>query len=145
VTGFRVTPEGAAQRNKVTVLPNGLIHLQTVGGINPFLATPQTVNLFSVPTGLNFQCKAFFVRCTAAVGVTVAARAGVGISGGSEVYQDQSLMGLTASGLVFRFPSGGNTVILTAGQSFDFTISVIPTGTSQTLQVEAFGRLFEQE
>ena len=141
VAGYRVTEDDPNQRNRVTILPNGLIFLQAVGAINPFV--PATTALFSVPTGLKFQCKSFFVRCTAATAVSAPARAGVGISGGDEVYQDQSLIGLTAPSLTYRFPTGGKTVILTAGQSLGFTVSLAPTGTSQTFQVEAYGRLFE--
>lgn len=141
VAAYRVTEDAGNLRSRITVLPNGLIHLQSVGAINAF--TLASTPIFTVPAGLNFQCKSFFVRCTAAVGISAPCRAGVGISGGTEVYQDQSLIGLTAAGLTYRFPTGGNTVILTAGQAFDFTVSLAPTGTSQTVQVEAYGRLFE--
>lgn len=136
---YLVTQEAPAQRNKITVLPNGLILLATVA-VDPFVDT--TVNLLTVPSGLNFQAKALHVRCTAAVGITSPASAGAGIAGGTEVYQDQAMSGLDAAGLVYRFPTGGASVILTAGQVFAFTVSAPPTGTSQTLEVQAYGRLF---
>lgn len=140
VAGYRVSEDAGSLRSLITILPNGLIHLQSVGAIDPF--TPATTVLFSVPTGLKLQVKSFFVRCTAAAGVTAPCRAGVGINGGVEVYQDQSLVGLTASGLTYRFPTGGNSAIVPASQQFTFTVSLAPTGTSQVLQAEAYGRLF---
>jgi hypothetical protein len=140
VAGYRVSEDAGSLRSLVTVLPNGLIFLQSVGAINPFV--PATTVFFNVPSGLNLQVKSFFVRCTAAVGVSAPCRAGVGINGGVEIYQDQSLVGLTASGLTYRFPTGGSSAIVPQSQQFTFTVSVQPTGTSQTLQVEAYGRLF---
>jgi len=141
VTNYMVVEDGGAPRTHVTILPNGFVFLNSTTGINPF--SPGTTPLFTVPAGLRFQCKSLFVRSVASSGVSVPCRAGAGIGGGAEVYQDQSLAGLTSAGLVYRFPTGGGSRILVASEVFGFTVSLPPTGTSQTLQVEAYGRLFE--
>jgi hypothetical protein len=138
---FKVESDAPSSRNKITLLPNGFILIDTTAAINALV--PATTALFTVPTGFSFQCKAFFARCTAAVGINNPAHAGVGIGSGDEVFQDQDMIGLISAGLTYRFPTGGNSQIVLAGQSLGFTISDGASGTSQTLEVQAYGRLFE--
>ena len=138
---FKVESDAPSSRNKITLLPNGMILIDTTAAIDALVAT--TTALFTVPALLNFQVKALFARCTAAVAITTPARAGVGIGTGTEVFQDQLMSGLAAAGLAYRFPTGGNSQIVLAGQSLGFTISLAAAGTSQLLEVQVYGRLFE--
>lgn len=141
VMGFKVEADAPNSRNKITLLPNGFVLLDTTAAINAL--APATTALITVPAGFKFQCKALFARCTAATSVTAPARAGAGIGTGDEVFQDQLMTGLISAGLTYRFPTGGSSRIVLAGQSFGFTISLGASGTSQTLEVQAYGRLFE--
>jgi hypothetical protein len=146
VMDYKVEEFALARRNVIRFLPAGPVLMATVAGINPL--SLGATNLLQVPSGLSLQVMAVFLRCTAASGITSVAAAGVG-SGATastvsdNVYQSQSLTGLNAAGLVWRFPSGGVKVRLTAGQFLNVSIDQVAVGASQTLEAQAYARVYE--
>lgn len=130
-------------RNSIQLLPEGDYLLDVQASIDA-KAAPLTTQLYTVPGGLSLEVKALYLRCTAAAGITVAASASAGEgASANNVYGNQILTGLTTAGLAWCFPPGGTKVILTAGQAFGVRISVAATGTSQSLEAQLYGRLFE--
>lgn len=117
---------------------SGLLRLNTPASIDAKVAVATTI--FTVPAGSTMVITGVRLRCTAAVAITVAAEAGVGIAAGfDDIWASQPLYGLTASGKVFEFPLGGSGVIATAGDEVKLGIDVAATGTSQTVEADVMG------
>jgi len=99
-----------------------------------------TTTLYTVPAGTTIVVTEVVLRCTAAVAITVAAVAGVGVAGGEDdIFASQPLTGLEAAGETFSFPAGGIGVVATAAEVIKLGIDTAATGTSQTLSADIFG------
>lgn len=106
------------------------------------LAVRRDIGIYEVPTGRTAIIHAVVLRCTEAMAITAVALAGVGVSG-DDVYPDQQLLGLDASGRRFVFPRGpGTRVILTAGDTLNLVVSQAAVGTSQVIEIDVFGDEF---
>jgi hypothetical protein len=102
-----------------------------------------TTSLYAPPTGRSAIIDLVVLRCTAAVGITTPAVAGIGVAvGEDDVYNSQPLVGLTAPDEFFVFPPGGAMVELAALDQLKIGVDTAAIGVSQVVAIDVFGREF---
>jgi len=104
--------------------------------------TPASTPLYKTPTGKTAIIHMVVLRCTQADVVTGVPLAGIGVSG-TDVYQDQQILGLNAEGKRFIFPGGpGSRAILAADDTLNLVVSQAAAASVLTVTVDVFGDEF---
>jgi hypothetical protein len=128
-------------RYSITPLPDGESLISLVGSIDA--TSPGVTAMVTMPLTFNMEIKSIFLRCTAASGVSAVAEVAAGTDGaGTNLFAPQLMTGLTASGLTYRFPTGGKLRVVLSGETFRVAVTAGATATSQTLEAHVYGRVF---
>ena len=146
MTGTPTAPTPSFSSTATTVVDQAYIPL----GASAILSSTSinakstgTTALYTVPTGKTLTVTAVYVRCTAASSITSGPAADIGDSGNgaASIYANTTMTALTTSGKIFQYSPGGTYQSVAAGNSVNFNINTVATGTSQTVLVTVLGFL----
>ena len=127
-------------------------HVQRAGYIKHRLSSVSLIDLvaggtptlYTIPVGFTGIITDVFLECTASVGLSVPATAGVGIAlGEDDLFASQVLTGFLSVGQVWAFVLGTSlTRTAPAGSVIKLGIDVLPSGTSQLVTAHVMGIVF---
>lgn len=103
--------------------------------------TVANTTLYTVPTGKTLIVSALIVRCTAASAITNGPTVNVFTVSAGDVYPSTAINALTGTSNIFGFGTIGMSISVAAGATLSLGLTVVSTGTSQTIAVDVMGYL----
>lgn len=113
--------------------------LSTTASINAKVVA--NVTLYT-PSGKTAYVTGAIVRCTAATVITNGPTFGIGTNAGaSNIYAQTNLAGLTSTSVAYNFAAPGIMTIAASGTPILGGVTVVATGSSQTISLDLWGYL----